>query len=156
MRLTKIAICLGLLVSFLPIKAQVGIGTNNPNNSAMLHVESTNKGVLFPRMTTAQRTAIPPVNGLIVFDIDSNTLFIYQPLPAGWKQIKALALLADLISGYAIGDVFIWNGMLWVISAVCNLFSFFYRDKDGDGLGDKYLTVMACAAPPGYVSNNTD
>ena len=56
----------------------------------MLHVESTSKGVLFPRMSTVQRTAIVAVNGLIVFDTDSSTLYIYQ-VPSGWKQLKALA-----------------------------------------------------------------
>src|SRR4051812_50174386 len=90
-------------------KGQVGIGTTTPNNSAMLHVESTTKGVLFPRMTTVQRNAIsPPVTGLIVFDTDSNSLFIYQPLPAGWRQLKALSSLKDLISGNAIGDLLLW------------------------------------------------
>ena len=155
MRFSKLVLCIGLLASFHPINAQIGIGTNNPNSSAMLQVESTNKGVLFPRMTTLQRTAIPPVNGLIVFDTDSSTLYIYQAL-AGWKQIKALGSLSDLVTGNAVGDVLVWNGSQWVITPASNLFSFFYLDKDGDGLGDRYITVMAYTAPPGYVANNTD
>jgi len=32
----------------------------------------------------------------------------------------------------------------------------FYRDADGDGYGDAGSTVQACAAPSGYVANNTD
>src|SRR4051812_2917702 len=103
-----------LLFTFSISSAQVGIGTTTPNSSAMLHVESTTKGVLFPRMTTAQRTAIAAVNGLIVFDTDSNSLFIYQPLPAGWKQIKAMTSLKDLVAGNAIGDLLMWNGSEWV------------------------------------------
>jgi len=146
-----------LLLSLQQLYAQIGIGTTTPNNSAMLHVESTTKGVLFPRMTTVQRNAIsPPVTGLIVFDTDSNSLFIYQPLPAGWRQLKALSSLKDLISGNAIGDLLLWNGTEWVITPVSGLFTFFYRDKDGDGYGDRYLTVMAYTAPEGYVSNNLD
>ena len=137
-------------------KAQVGVGTTTPNSSAMLHVESTTKGVLFPRMTTVQRNAIAPVNGLIVFDTDSSSLYIYQPLPAGWKQIKAMSSLKDLVAGNAIGDVLIWNGTDWVITPLANLFTFFYRDKDGDGFGDRFMTVMAFAAPEGYVADNTD
>jgi hypothetical protein len=38
--------------------AQVGIGTTTPDNSAMLDVSSTDKGLLIPRMTKAQRDAI--------------------------------------------------------------------------------------------------
>lgn len=41
-------------------KAQnnVGIGTNTPDASSVLELQSTTQGVLVPRMTTAQRTAI--------------------------------------------------------------------------------------------------
>lgn len=56
-----------IAVASLP--AQVGINTNNPNASAALDIESTNKGILIPRMTTAQKTAIStPAEGLIVYD----------------------------------------------------------------------------------------
>jgi len=152
--------CLFLSVYIFPINnytyGQVGIGTTNPNSSAMLHVESTTKGVLFPRMTSAQRNAITPVNGLLVFDTDSNSLFIYQALPLGWKPIKGMSSLKDLVAGNAVGDVLYWNGSDWVLTPLGNLFHFYYRDKDGDGYGDKYLTVMALTQPPGYVTNNSD
>ena len=47
----------------------VGIGTNAAAASAALDVTSTTAGVLFPRMTTAQRDAIStPVDGLVVFN----------------------------------------------------------------------------------------
>ena len=32
----------------------------------------------------------------------------------------------------------------------------FYRDADGDGFGNTALTTQACAAPAGYVTDNTD
>ncbi|MFT3772446.1 MAG: MopE-related protein [Minicystis sp.] len=32
----------------------------------------------------------------------------------------------------------------------------FYKDADGDGHGNAAVTIQACAAPPGYVSNTTD
>ena len=57
----------------------VGIGTTTPAASAALDVNSTNKGILIPRMTTAQRTAIvSPTNGLMVFDTTTNTFWFYK------------------------------------------------------------------------------
>lgn len=51
--------------------AQVGIGTTNPDNSSVLDIESTDKGVLIPRLTTAQINAIVnPANGLMVYNTD--------------------------------------------------------------------------------------
>jgi hypothetical protein len=32
----------------------------------------------------------------------------------------------------------------------------FYRDADGDGFGNPLLIILACAAPVGYVTSNTD
>ena len=49
------------------------------NASAILDVSSTAKGLLIPRMTTAQRTAIgTPATGLQVYDTDLNLLFYYN------------------------------------------------------------------------------
>lgn len=53
--------------------AQIGINATNtaPNGSAMLDVSSTSKGLLIPRMTTAQKNAIPnKTEGLSVYDTD--------------------------------------------------------------------------------------
>ena len=50
---------------------RVGIGTLTPDESAELDVVSTDKGVLVPRMTTDQKTAIStPATGLLVYDTD--------------------------------------------------------------------------------------
>ena len=47
--------------------------------SAMLDIKSTTKGMLMPRMTTAQRTAIvSPALGLLVFDTDTKTIWAYN------------------------------------------------------------------------------
>src|SRR4029078_8265721 len=54
------------------------------------------------------------------------------------------------------GDFLIWNGTQWEIKPRGSLFRFDYRDKDGDGFGDRYLTTMSFDAPAGYVNNNID
>lgn len=66
----------------LGLSAQVSINTDgtDPDNSAMLDVQSTDKGMLIPRMTTAQRTAIATAAGLMVFD---NTTDCFRLRPRG-------------------------------------------------------------------------
>ncbi len=57
----------------------VGIGTTTPNASAALDVVSTDKGLLIPRMTTTQRTAISlPATGLLVFDNTTGGFWFYN------------------------------------------------------------------------------
>jgi hypothetical protein len=66
----------------------VGIGVNTSiNASAILDITSTTKGVLFPRMTNAQRTSISsPAIGLIVYCTDAvEGLYIYKS--TGWTFI---------------------------------------------------------------------
>ncbi|MBK8966652.1 MAG: tail fiber domain-containing protein [Lewinellaceae bacterium] len=70
------------------LAAQVSINQDNsaPDPSAMLDVKSSDKGMLVPRMTTAQRTAIAnPATGLLVFDTD-NESFWYRD-SGGWVRL---------------------------------------------------------------------
>ncbi|MCA9497100.1 MAG: hypothetical protein KC589_09215, partial [Nanoarchaeota archaeon] len=53
----------------------VAIGTSTPNSSAILDVSSTTGGLLMPRMTSTQASAITPVNGLVVYVTDTNGTF---------------------------------------------------------------------------------
>ncbi len=58
------------------------------NASAMLDIKSTTKGLLIPRMTTAQRTAIAtPATGLQVYDTDLNLLYFYNG--SSWTSLGA-------------------------------------------------------------------
>lgn len=78
----KACFLLACALAALTLPAQVVISPNNPANphaSAMLDVQSTDKGMLVPRMTTAQRTAIAnPAKGLLVFDTNTNTFWFYN------------------------------------------------------------------------------
>lgn len=56
----------------------IGVGTTTPNASAALEIKDTAKGLLPPRMTTAQRNAIvSPAEGLIVYNLTTKCLDVY-------------------------------------------------------------------------------
>jgi len=72
----------------------VGISDNpiDPDPSSMLEVQSTDKGILIPRMTSAQRLAINnPANGLMVFDTDENCLIFYSASASKWQSLCDVA-----------------------------------------------------------------
>ncbi|MDZ4752433.1 MAG: tail fiber domain-containing protein, partial [Flavobacteriales bacterium] len=57
----------------------VGLGTSDPDTSAILDLNSTTKGLLIPRMNTTQRLAISsPEPGLLVFDTDTDQFHYYN------------------------------------------------------------------------------
>ncbi len=58
---------------------RVGIGNTSPHASALLDLTATDKGMLVPRMTSAQRTAIAsPATGLLVYDTNTNAFWFYN------------------------------------------------------------------------------
>jgi len=54
----------------------IGIGTTTPHASAMLDVVSTNKGLLIPRVTEANRPA-SPATGLLIYQTNNTPGFYY-------------------------------------------------------------------------------
>jgi len=66
----------------------VGIGTVSPNAAAIVDAQSTTKGVRFPNMTTAQKTAIANVAGLVVFDTTLGKLCVNSG--SGWQTITSV------------------------------------------------------------------
>lgn len=55
--------------------AQIGIGTSSPDYSAILDLSSTTKGLLLPRMTTSQQTAlINPALGLMIYNTTTSQI----------------------------------------------------------------------------------
>ena len=78
--LTYCILPLLLLLPFASFSQNIGIGAASftPDASAMLDVNSTNTGMLLPRMTTVQRNAITsPATGLLIFNIDCKTFEFY-------------------------------------------------------------------------------
>lgn len=94
----KKIITLLLLISLqkIVVSQNVGIGTTTPNASAQLDVTSTTKGMLIPRMTDAEKIAIPsPAQGLLIFNTNSNSFQYYNGV--SWVNISH----SGIISGTA-------------------------------------------------------
>ncbi|NDW10351.1 hypothetical protein [Dysgonomonas sp. 520] len=73
----KTLLFLSLILACSFSYGQVGINTDSPHQSAVLDVQSTtnNQGMLLPRMTTAQKTAITsPATGLLVYDTTTKCI----------------------------------------------------------------------------------
>lgn len=62
---------------------------SSADNSAILDIKSTTKGLLIPRVSSTQRGAISnPAVGLLVFDISTNSIWTYTG--ASWLEIRAV------------------------------------------------------------------
>ncbi|MCC4213286.1 hypothetical protein [Leeuwenhoekiella parthenopeia] len=83
-----------LLVFLIPIYAfsQVGIGTTSPDNSSILDLSSSNRGLLIPRLNLVATTNTAPVTS-----------------PAQGLLVYNLATVNDVSPG-----LYYWNGSLWV------------------------------------------
>ncbi|WP_396601404.1 hypothetical protein [Algibacter sp. R77976] len=132
-------ICLFLSFSFLlavqtKVYSQVGMGTTNPNPSSILDITSTTKGVLIPRMTTAQRNLIgTPAEGLLVFDINEDAFYYYDTTATTWvklegsvsrdnyKLVKSAADLADELAAGGGTEYLFTDNFLYEINGTINL-----------------------------------
>src|SRR5690554_2533768 len=75
--------------SLLNAQDNVGIGTTTPEATAVLDVSANDKGMLVPRLTTAQRVGIAsPAEGLLVYDVD-NECFYYYKTSTNWESLCA-------------------------------------------------------------------
>lgn len=64
----------------------VGINTDSPDNSALLDLTSTEKGLLPPRMNTAQmKDVASPAAGLLVYNTDSSSFCVYTG--SSWLKV---------------------------------------------------------------------
>ncbi|MTE25908.1 hypothetical protein [Winogradskyella ouciana] len=91
----------------------MGIGTTDPDPSALLELESDSQGMLTPRMTSDERNEIiSPATGLLVFDTDLNVFLFFngstwqqlsQPSNTGWVALNDGDYFLDL-PGISIND----------------------------------------------------
>lgn len=65
-------------------------GTLSPLANAVIDISSTSKGILIPRMTTAQRNAITsPENSLLIFNTDLKVVQYYDLSVTQWISVGA-------------------------------------------------------------------
>ncbi|MEZ4874826.1 MAG: hypothetical protein R2793_05095 [Flavobacteriaceae bacterium] len=80
---------IGLLFG-ITLSAQVGINTTTPDASASLDIESTNSGILIPRMTEAQKNTIAaPATGLLIYQTDGTDPGFYFYNGTAWDYLTA-------------------------------------------------------------------
>jgi microcystin-dependent protein len=61
------------------VQAQVGFNNPNPDPSSLLDLTANNKGLLVPRLSSAQRAAIgSPAQSLLVFDTDKQGFYFFN------------------------------------------------------------------------------
>lgn len=77
-------------VMYAPLGILAGVGVEDP--SAVANFSSTTKGILVPRLTTAQRDAIAtPGSSLFIFNKDSTKFNYYDG--AAWQEIGPLGIV---------------------------------------------------------------
>ena len=94
-----ILLCTGSLFS----QGNIGINDPSPDPLAVLDIESTTQGVLIPRMTEAQRSAIAVTaaqNGMLVYQTDNNAGFWYFD-GAAWGKLGGSG---GRLVGFAMGS----------------------------------------------------
>ena len=82
--ITAIISCTGYLFG-----QSVGIGTSSPDSSALLELQSTDQGLLVPRMSEANRLNIAdPATGLLVYQTDQTPGFYFYT-GSEWTHLSA-------------------------------------------------------------------
>ena len=75
----------------ITVTGQVGIsdtGSFSPDDKAVFDLRSTSKGLLIPRMTTGQISAIEnPPDGLMIYNTETHTLFIFNGQAGSWGNL---------------------------------------------------------------------
>lgn len=82
------------------------ISINSTGNAAdaqsILDVSSTSKGVLLPRMSTAQRLAVAPTNGsdkgMLVYDTNTESFWYWDGTANTWREVPNTSNTGDITS----------------------------------------------------------
>jgi hypothetical protein len=116
LQLRALPIALALLLS-LSLSAQMGVGTNSPDSSAMLDIFSPNKGLLIPRVALTAANQAGPVNnpatGLLVYNTATAGTAPNNVVP-GFYFWTGSRWYPAVNRGNSPGEMQYWNGTQWV------------------------------------------
>jgi len=99
----KTSLFLISLFALITVKGQgVGIGTNTPNSNAILDVNSTNKGILLPRVPDTSNISNPSA-GLFMFNQNTRTPNFHDG--TRWQSLNSFASPRTDSISYSIASV---------------------------------------------------
>ena len=104
---TMLVVIISLATTHAQNNNSVGIGTLNPDSSAILHLESVTQGFLMTRLNTSQIGNVStPAEGLIVFNTDDKCYWFHDS--TSWKRLCNTDSLLTLINnlGDTIGYIY--------------------------------------------------
>lgn len=79
-----------IIIILSSLAQNVGIGTTTPDVNAILHLESNNKGLLLPSISSTDRNAmVSPPGGLIVYDYNTKSLWMRGA--TSWQQMQTFS-----------------------------------------------------------------
>ncbi|MDA9035724.1 hypothetical protein N9H73_01625 [Flavobacteriaceae bacterium] len=95
--------CFMLLGITLSAQAKLGDNPTDVNANALLELESTSQGVLFPRMSSTDRdsafTSDVP-NGLLIYNTTEDCLQVYNSTQEAWNCLNADSGTASITESY--------------------------------------------------------
>jgi hypothetical protein len=145
--------------SWSGLSAQTGIGTTTPDAQSILDIVSTQKGLLLPRLTTAQQTTLAGIlssgeTGMLIRDSITGKMLCWAG--TAWKDASGGLLTASsplsissvdtvaLNPGTNVGDLITWDGTNWVnLQPAVQHFTLTADNRQ------PYLTINFCIALAG-------
>ena len=97
-----------LLAGFGPVfclAQNVGIGTSSPDGSALLELNSSNRGILIPRMDNTQmRSIAAPAEGLMVYNSTDSSFYTYK---SRWRKMSITLPYRDTVNTTGITGLYV-------------------------------------------------